>query len=108
MAEFVDKKEVLKIIDNVPSDFSYWAITDGIIVIKPDAFDRMHKEIDSIKKEDVAPVIHAKWIDHSEEDDAGYYKCSNCEEPWVLMEGTPDDNKMNYCPTCGAKMDLEG
>lgn len=105
MAEFVDKKEVQKIIDNVPSDLRYWAVTDGIIVIKPDAFERMHKEIDSITKSDVTPVIRAKWIDRTEEEGEGYWKCSNCEEPWVLMEGTPAENKMHYCPNCGAKME---
>lgn len=105
MTELVDKKEVLKIIDNVPSDFSYWAITDGIIVMMPDAFERLHKEIDSIEPSDVAPVVHAKWIDRTEEEGEGYWKCSNCEEPWVLIEGTPAENKMNYCPSCGAKME---
>lgn len=30
MKELVDKNDVLKIIDNIETDFSYWAITDGI------------------------------------------------------------------------------
>ena len=48
---------------------------------------------------DVAPVQHGRWIDAREY--CGDYMCSNCE----ALYGT---NKFNYCPNCGAKMDLEG
>ena len=43
------------------------------------------------------------WI---EQEDYGeiYYCCTICGEPYVTIEGTPKDNKMNYCPCCGAKM----
>lgn len=44
------------------------------------------------------------WIENIEYDNV-IYICSVCKEPWVLIEGTPKDNKMNYCPTCGAKME---
>ena len=30
--------------------------------------------------------------------------CSVCGEPWTLIDGTPKENNMNYCPNCGAKM----
>lgn len=26
---------------------------------------------------------------------------------WVLWEGTPAENGMNYCPRCGAKLEQE-
>lgn len=53
---------------------------------------------------DVAPVVHGKW--EVEEDIFGddTYICSVCKEPWVLITGTPQNNNMNYCPNCGAKM----
>ena len=63
--------------------------------------------VDAIPDADVRPVGHAHWI---EEDDGWgniYYSCSNCREPWDLAEGTPEDNRMNYCPTCGYIMDEE-
>lgn len=50
---------------------------------------------------------NARWIDHTEEDDDGYWECSNCGEHWVLMDGTPDEYKMNYCTNCGSRMDTE-
>lgn len=47
----------------------------------------------------------AEWIE--DEDICGYliYRCSNCNERFVLEEGTPLDNCYFYCPNCGAKMD---
>lgn len=27
-----------------------------------------------------------------------------CGNPWHLAEGTPEDNKMIYCPACGRKI----
>lgn len=30
--------------------------------------------------------------------------CSVCGETWVLNDGTPAENNMNYCPNCGASM----
>ena len=44
------------------------------------------------------PVRHGRWIDTREF--CGDYMCSNCD----ALYGT---NKFNYCPHCGAKMDLE-
>lgn len=33
------------------------------------------------------------------------YKCSVCGE-WYRMDGTPEQEDMNYCPNCGAKMKI--
>lgn len=46
-------------------------------------------------REDVAPVVHAKWI-------IGRY-CSNCEFDNYRIAG----ETTKYCPDCGAKMDKE-
>ena len=50
------------------------------------------------KAEDVAPVVHGKW-QYVETDDKHFFLCSICnnKEYW----------ESNYCPECGAKMDLE-
>ncbi len=32
---------------------------------------------------------------------------TSCENPWCLEEGTPEDNKMIYCPACGRKTLME-
>ena len=45
---------------------------------------------------DVAPVRHGKWLHRKN----GVAYCSECEVDTV-------EDEMNYCPNCGAKMDLE-
>ena len=55
---------------------------------------------------DVAPVRHGRWNEESPDalDGDSVYVCSVCGETWTLIEGTPLDNNMHYCPNCGAKM----
>lgn len=44
---------------------------------------------------DVAPVRHGRWINH------GWSTvCSECGEDYAFA-------KRNYCPNCGARLDLE-
>ena len=65
--------------------------------------DALHV-IDSIPAADVSPVRHAKWVDNH---------CTACgmmpmgDEMWENYDGDPPlfDRFMDYCPTCGAKMD---
>lgn len=54
------------------------------------------------------PVVLGEWIsmrDNTECDPI--FVCSNCKETWILNYGNPSENNMNYCPCCGAKMDLD-
>lgn len=66
-------------------------------------------EFDDFPAADVAPVRHGRWIPSDmgggEPDEA--YICSECGEPWILNEGTPEENNMRYCPACGVRMDKE-
>lgn len=57
--------------------------------------------VEGVRAVDAKPVIHAHWIKASSKE-WGFYEeqCSNCEM-WSM--GT---NK-NYCPNCGAKMEVE-
>ena len=48
---------------------------------------------------EVEPVKHGEWRDYPIAD--GCLQCSSCG---VLRMGEPS----NFCPNCGAKMDLEG
>lgn len=60
-------------------------------------------DIGNIKPVDVAPVRHGHWIWHSEE--RGYL-CSECGSG-CLLNYESDWHKSDWCPHCGAKMDLE-
>ena len=51
---------------------------------------------------DVTPAKHCKWT--CTDESAGVYRCSYCDGDFLILEGTPDDNSINYCPYCGAKL----
>ena len=58
--------------------------------------------IAEIPAADVAPVKHGKWIFDAENYE---WNCSECHD-WPI-DGSFDDDRTNYCPNCGAKMDGE-
>lgn len=43
-----------------------------------------------------------KWEETDDGWDGTYYVCSECGCPWTLIDGTPEDNGMNFCPNCGS------
>lgn len=47
---------------------------------------------------DAVPVVRGRWIPVDEKNDA--FDCSECD---AMVQ-----KRCNYCPNCGAKMDLEG
>ena len=53
--------------------------------------------IERIRK--LEPVRHGMW-----EDDNYIWKCNLCHKCLMIEQGDAD---MNYCPNCGAKMDME-
>lgn len=64
--------------------------------------DHFFKMIMSVPVEDVAKVVHGRWI---EAEDGDGLVCSVCREDFcnIYLEV----ERFNYCPNCGAKMDLE-
>lgn len=60
---------------------------------------RCLEDIDNAPTVDAAPVRHGKWI---EEPDRHYhYHCSEC----LTVQGV-SSIRMNYCPECGALMEM--
>ena len=53
---------------------------------------------------DVAPVRHGRW-----EKQSGLYSCSECGMtcPYDVQADVIEYWTCNYCPECGAEMDLE-
>lgn len=58
--------------------------------------------LDEIPAADVAPVLHGRWIEQEKYTFGTMYDCSICANR-ILDNG----HSWNYCPNCGAKMDLE-
>ena len=64
-------------------------------------------DIDNAPTIDAVPVVHGRWEYSENIYDESTWVCSICKEPWTLIDGTPQENGMKYCPNCGKKMDLE-
>ena len=97
MKEYIERAQLLK---NLGYDE-----TRRADVLPGSTFDIVLKE----PAADVAEVRHGRWVPSDtgggEPDEA--YICSECGEPWTLIDGNPAENNMRYCPNCGARMDKE-
>ena len=51
--------------------------------------------------EHYAPVVHGRWIDNGANGYKWAFVCSLCG----YVDGHPFDNRHNFCPNCGARMD---
>lgn len=92
--------------------------------------DDMIDEVDCFQTADVAPVVHGRWILEAHDERVNYRwnvtaECSECcdeqKEIWagffpnvpppiardVALVSAESVKLSNYCPSCGAKMDLE-
>ena len=47
------------------------------------------------------PVVHGRWISKNPHGYEWIFVCSNCD----YVDGYPFNDRHNYCPNCGAKMD---
>ena len=92
MDEYIKREAVVEVIMSEPPDAHYpqWYVD----------------KIKRIPAADVAPVRHAKWVDNH---------CTACgmmpmgDEMWKNRDFEPPlfERFMDYCPNCGAIMDVE-
>lgn len=66
-------------------------------------YDTLSRMLDEMLEEQESTI--GEWIERNGYDGDVYYDCSACGESWVLIDGTPKENGMRYCPHCGAKME---
>lgn len=89
----------------MPSDcYSCWVRKNMGCKIANDSGWLNNKRDDNCPlKEQEAKTGH--WIEKEDYNLDTYYDCSVCGESWTMIDGTPLENGMNYCPHCGAKME---
>ena len=63
--------------------------------------EKFEEAILKIQAADVAPVVHGRWISKNPHGYEWIFVCSNCG----YVDGYPFNDRHNYCPNCGAKMD---
>ena len=63
--------------------------------------EKFEEAILKIQAADVVPVVHGRWISKNPHGYEWIFVCSNCD----YIDGYPFNDRSNYCPNCGAKMD---
>ena len=97
MSRYIDSNELCKRVFKDGKGFDYKNGNSQFILGVKSALEIIH----DMPTEDVAPIIHAHWIDRNGNvvyPDSVRYECSNCKG-----HGYETD----YCPHCGARMDEE-
>lgn len=114
MPEYIDKEKVIDLFYSIDLENDG---SDGctIVLVSDDyTSEEIEEMLSLLPVADVAPVVHAKWenCDWVEPDYHGFgttrtpnagMKCTNCVHVFKRDLLWKD----NYCPNCGAKMDLE-
>lgn len=82
MAEYIERETAMDIVRRTSGDYAA-------------AFTELRR----LPPADVASVRHGRWIKRKT---WNFHVCSECS-----FETPPYTSFMNYCPNCGATMDLE-
>lgn len=89
MAEYIDREAAI-------------AKLTALEVIEPNAtMVDAKRQLANMPAADVAPVRHGRWISKNHHGYEWVFVCSNCG----YIDGYPFNDRPNYCPNCGAKMD---
>lgn len=101
MADYIEREAVIDLFYQVDPENDG---SDGCTVVYTAgnySSDEIEAVISDLPAADVAPVVHGRWVTHYRSGTPvaeGYV--STCCDMW-------NNRKSDYCPNCGAKMDLE-
>lgn len=99
MTEYIEKEKLYQYLDN---EVEWRNNQDRLFALE---------SVSDFPAADVAPVVHGKWDEIPNQymsvvgKDGSYH--GNVTSCSVCHEINPNAYKTNYCPNCGAKMDLE-
>ena len=95
MDEYIEREKIRE---------EYEKLTRSYVNSDPYIADwRFDEMIESLPSADVAPARHGRW-----ENKNGLYSCSECGRtcPYDVQADVIEYWSCNYCPNCGAKMDI--
>ena len=105
MAEYIEREALRNSVESI----DWYNVYKGKLTAgAPNTENALYKAssiyavIDNAPAADVAEVVHGRWVPAFHVGDC-CYRCSECQflrDAYLLDIG-------NYCPNCGAKMDLE-
>lgn len=91
MAEYIERDKLLYEFREIMPDIGVNELADELYNVAL-----------NLPAADVAPVVHGHWIKYAKYSFGTMYDCSICSNR-ILDNG----HSWNYCPNCGANMDLE-
>ena len=97
MAEYIEREALQAALLRKKAGVADRRFTEGW----NDCLLRVKSMVHSAPAADVAPARHGRWYWAKD----GHCKCSVCEQYATVKRLVV---KTNYCPNCGALMDLEG
>ena len=103
MREYVEREDVLRRVQDAPCKID----ADGYVwILRKEA---MYAVV-CAPTAHVRELVPGQWKEENPDylDGDPVYVCSECGETWNLIDGTPKDNDMNFCPNCGAEMSHGG
>ena len=95
MAEYISRETMIKLVRSMAEN----AETNGFMHDR-EVIECVMTTLVCVPLADVAPVVHGHWI--RQDDSFTRFKCSNPECGIENCNGFE-----NYCPNCGAKMDID-
>lgn len=97
MTDYIGRAEAIELM----SGSNIEDYLDSVPTSEPRRYARAaQRVIWSVPAADVAPVVHARWV--REVDRQNHWHCSACK----YVAGVAMRIGSNYCPNCGAIMDL--
>ena len=105
---FTSKEEANEAWNRRAEDERYKNALKEIIQLACESVER-EKALAKLEAEVMAlEVKRGEWEQNSLfDEDANVYVCSECDKPWTLVDGTPQENGMKFCPNCGTQMPIE-
>jgi hypothetical protein len=96
VSKYIDREELIR---DIISDMALFMGTPDDVQKHDEQCNRAISYIESATGADVVPVVHGRWMPFHSEAAGDIQYCSACEIGF--------DAKMDYCPHCGAKMDIK-
>jgi hypothetical protein len=94
--EYITKDAAIETVINYEFENCPDYMRDFATKLKSAVCADIRTDLQSLPAADVRPVERGEWLEP--DDDYGYLVCSVCEER------SPNDERWNFCPNCGADM----
>lgn len=108
MTDLIDRDKLIKAIVNTECTIeTYNYVISGTEAYHNGLAQRQLEILDIIREQPTVDTERHAYFEQPSYfyEENGVFQCSNCKEEFLLISGGPKENKYNYCPTCGAKMD---